>query len=360
MADFNYSNGSSGPGSGNPYELSEWAFTNAWTVAQSKSITSDSLFTQALTAGGNAPTVTAASFNFNPSAIEPLVNIPQQAEGASVAKFFELSGAVIEQLAGLFKGYMTEYFPDDQPYLSEAQKWIVNALQNGGTGIDPHIEAQIWDRDRSRLLKEADRLEDELLAGWAARRYPLPPGAAAHQVLQVRKDAADKIAQASRDIAIKQAEIEIENIKFAVKTALEMYSAAMGAAMEYVKALSVGPQSGMQLIPSITDSQAKLISAANGYYQSRIAVEELRMKAALPNSEWTQQARIKTAELKTEELKTRVGAAVSAAQSLGTQAASALNSLHASASVSGSTSNSVGYSYSNDTASAGPTPAWAG
>ena len=98
-----------------------------------------------------------------------------------------------------------------------------------------------------------------------------------------------------------------------------------------------------------------LITAANEYYRSRISVEELRLKASMPGAEWNQQTRIHNADLTMEEIKQRTAAAVSAAQSLGTQAASALNSLHVAAGVSGSTSNSVGYSYSNDTVSAAPT-----
>lgn len=149
--------------------------------------------------------------------------------------------------------------------------------------------------------------------------------------------------------------MELENVRFAIQQALALYGEASGAAMEYVKALSVGPQSGMQLIPSITDSQSKLITAANAYYESRIHVEELKMKARMPTVEWDQQARIKNADYKLEDRKLRVDAAVAAAQSMGTQAASALNSLHASANISGSGGTNVSYSYSNDTLTAAPT-----
>lgn len=345
--------------SGNPYELSAWAFENAWAVAQNKSTTSDSLFNKALNAVGSAPSVTPARFQFNPNVVEPLVNIPQQAEGASVAKFYEMSTAVINQLAGLFEGYITKYLPDESDYLGAAQRKLYEMLTDGGSGINPLVEDQIWQRDRQRILNDAMRAEEENMAVWAARRYPMPPGAAMYQALQIRRDAADKIAESSRALSIKQMEIEIENVKFAIEASIKLYAAAMSAASDYIKAMAIGPQSGMQLIPSITDSQAKLIGAANEYYRSRISVEELKLKASMPAAEWDQQARLKNAELVMQEIKAKVDAAVSAAQSLGTQAASALNSLHASASVSGSGSNSVSYSYSNDTASPGITPAWA-
>ena len=330
------------------YGLVSATFDRAWGVAQSKSDTSDALFEQALTAGGNAPSMAPAQLAFTASAVEPLVNIPQQAEGASLAKFYELSEAVINQLAGLFTGYMGTYFPDETPYLNKAQEWIVKALTEGGTGMNARVEDQIWQRDRARILKDAGRAAADVLGTFAARNYPLPPGAAAHAVRLIQQDAQDKISQVSRDVAIKQAELEVENVKFAVQQAIGLYSAAMGAACEYVKALSIGPNSAMGVIPSVTDSQAKLISAAADYYRARISVDELRLKAAQPNAEYQQQANAKNADWIMEEIKTRVQAAVAAAQSLGTQAASALNSLHVQAGISSDIGTKVNYSYSGE------------
>jgi hypothetical protein len=336
--------------------LVEGLFNSSWSLGASLANGSSALFAQSIGAVGNTPTVTPAQLNFTPSLVEPNVHIPANAEAASLATFYELSQTVVAQLAELFSGYITEYFPDDTGYLQSAQLWLDKALTEGGTGIAPSIEAQIWDRDRARVLKEAQRLEDETVQTWAARRYPLPPGAATYQVLQVRKDASDKIAAASRDVAIKQAELEIANVRFAVENAIKLYGTAMGAATEYIKALAIGPNSAMQVIPSITDSQSKLIGAASDYYRARISAEELRMKAKLPGAEWDQQSRVATAGFTMEGIKTRVQAAVSAAQSMGTQAAASLNSLHASASLGSSTSagTSVGYSYSNDTLDAPP------
>ena len=347
MAVIPYANTASGS---DPYSLTAWAFSNAWSVAQAKSNTSDSLFQQSLTAGGAAPTITAASTSFTPAVVEPVVNIPQQAEGASVEKFTELSDAVIARLADLFAGYMSTYFPNGG-FFDAAKAWINTAITTGGTGINASVEDQIWQRDRARILDDAAQAEDEAVAGWAARGYPMPPGAAAYQTARMRKETQDKLAQISHDIAVKQFDTEVENVRFAVQQAVDLYTKALGAASDYIKALAIGPNSAMQVVPSITDSQSRLISAAAEYYRARISVEELRLRAQQPNAEFEQRAREKTADLVMEEIKTRVGAAVSAAQSLGTQAASALNSLHASASVSGSGSNSVGYSYSGEVTS---------
>lgn len=343
------------PEDGNPRLLAAWAFENAWKVAGRKAEQSTAWFDSAITADGGPASMAPAPFGFTPSAPPPSVYIPYMAEGASIAKFTELSTAVINQLAGLYSSYMADYFPDECGYLTKAQQWICNTLTNGGTGMNQHVEAQIWERDRARILRDGERAEEEILATWAARRYALPPGAAAYQVLQVRKDTSDKLAESSRAVAIKQAEIEIENVRFAVENAIKLYGAAVAAAGDYLKALSVGPTAGMQVIPSVTDSQAKLIGAATDYWRAGISVEELRMKATMTPAEWDQQSRIKNGDWLQDYIKARVNAAIAAAQSVGTQASAALNSLHANVGVSNGTSDSVSYSYSNDTVDPAPT-----
>ena len=81
----------------------------------------------------------------------------------------------------------------------------------GEVGIPSPVEDQIWQRDRSRVLADVNRTRDEVMSTFAARGFPLPPGAAAHAVRLAQADANDKIAMQSRDVAIKHVDILIEN-----------------------------------------------------------------------------------------------------------------------------------------------------
>jgi hypothetical protein len=355
MADPIYATAGSNYGfDGTPAEVVSDVFNAAWDQASSKSATSSNFFSAALSEGTVASSMAAADLGFIPSVIEPLVDIPTTAAGATVEKFEEYTDLVIDKLSGLFAGYLSTYFPDERAVLGEAEAWLTQALTTGGTGLAPAIEDQIWQRDRARLLAEASRISDELVAAFAARGFPLPPGALLHQQYLVQRDTQDKIAQSSREAAIKAAEMELDNIRFAVQQAVDLYKAAMANAADYIKALSIGPQVGMQIVPSVTDSQSRLISAASEYYRARIGVEELKLKAKLPDAEWEQAARIKNGDWVMEMVKNRVSAAIEAARGLSTQAAAALNGLHASVSVGASASNSVGYSYSGDTSGEAP------
>lgn len=335
----------------NPTEdLPAWQLVNAaWRKAEAIGNAKDSktseYFDKALGEAGSAKHMNPATMNFGVHVAEPDVFIPRMAEAASIENYQHWWSGAIDTLAAQFADFIQNYFPNECDYLGKAQQWICETLKNGGTGVNQHVEQQIWARDRARILADARSQEAEVLNGFAARRYPVPPGAALSMTAQIRAEAAGKIAQASRDVAIKQAEIEIENVKFAVEKAIDLYSAAISAAGDYIKSL-VGSSGNMsQLLPSVTDSQSRLIGAAADYYRARIQVEDLRLRATLPNSEWRQQANVKNVDNDMQAMRNRVDAAIEAAKAMATQAAAALNAMHASASMSDGLSTSHNWSY---------------
>lgn len=333
-----------------PTDLPAWQLVNAaWRKAESISAKAElkttEMFDKALGEAGAAKYMNPATMNFGVNVIEPDVLIPRVAEAASIENFQHWWMGAIDTLADQFANFIDQYFPNECGYLQAAQRWICNTIENGGTGINPIVEQQIWARDRSRLLADSRSQESELLDGFAARRYPIPPGAAVGAVMKLRAEAAGKIAQASRDVAIKQAELEVENVKFAVDKAIGLYSAAMGAAGDYIKSLVSSSGNMSQLLPSVTDSQSRLIGAAADYYRARIQVEDLRLKAAMPNGEWRQQANVKNVDNEMQAMRNKVDAAIEAAKAMAQQASAALNAMHASASMSDSFGASHNWSY---------------
>src|SRR6185503_2244927 len=141
---------------------------------------------------------------------------PQEAEN--------LYNTIASQLNALIGNgltyFMATFFPNTS-YLDDALAWIDGAIKTGGSGIRASVEQQLWERGRARVLADSARAEDEAMATWASRRFPIPPGALTNQVNQIRLDASQKLAETSRDIAVKSFDTEIENLRFAVKTAVD-------------------------------------------------------------------------------------------------------------------------------------------
>lgn len=93
---------------------------------------------------------------------------------------------------------------------------------SGGTGLDPAVEQAIWDRARSRETSIAQANVDEVMRTSEALGYHLPAGVTAAHRREAQKDYFDKIGGHSRDISIKQADLEQANLKDTIESGMRM------------------------------------------------------------------------------------------------------------------------------------------
>ena len=307
---------------------------NAIEVANDQADAASGYAAAAMTAAQSAATMGSPGFSFTPNPGPFTVAIPNTANVNLNPQFQSLYSQIKNDLVAQFATFFNTYFPNECDYLGEAQQWICDAISVGGTGIPAPVEAQIWDRDRERVLQEASRVEDELLSGWSAKGYPLPPGALVYAAYRVNADAQNKISQQSRDVAIKQIEIEIENIRFAVQQALNLRIGAVQAASAYINALARAADVGVQFSQQAVNAQAELINAATNFYRARIAIEEIKYNVAAKNAELELHAQKADVDAFMLRAGNASGAASQAARAAGDMAAAALNALHSQATLS--------------------------
>lgn len=305
----------------------------ALAVASSKSLEADRFANQAVSAASGYASFTPQSIVFTPGNIEPVVTIPRSAAGVDSALYNSTYGQIVTDLSTKFERFFADYFPDECDYLTSAQQRLCEML-NGGRGIPAHIEDQIWQRDRARVLTEVGRVQQEIIAGAAARGFPLPPGAAIHAAQAAQQSAQNQIAQQSRDVAIKHIDLLISNIQFAVQNALEYRIRGIQAAGDYIKTVAMGPEIAARLATSAAGAQAQLISAASQYYRNRISVEELKIEVAKFNTATRTEAGMNDVREFSNRLRAKTETLAAAARAAGDQASAALNAVHASAQVS--------------------------
>lgn len=101
-------------------------------------------------------------------------------------------------------------------------KATLNTRLSGGTGLSPAVEQAIWDRARSRETQNALANEAEVMRNSEALGFQLPAGVLAVQLRQAQQDYYDKLSTLSRDIAIKQADLEQENLKQTISAGMEL------------------------------------------------------------------------------------------------------------------------------------------
>lgn len=244
------------------------------------------------------------------------------------ARYDATTASVIAMLTDKFAAYMLAYFPPSN-YLEYAQEWIRNVFAVGGTGFAPGVEDQIWQRERARLMKDSGRAQEEATALWATKGYPLPPGAANAAVLRVQEDLLGQIADSSRGQAIKAAEIEIENLRFAVTSAIDLRVKGLNAAADYIRTMALAPTVGAQVTAAAASAQADLSRALTQMYSATVTATELPVRLRITDAELRERAEEANLRASSEAQHDRVSAALGASTALGHIAAAAVNGLHA-------------------------------
>lgn len=99
---------------------------------------------------------------------------------------------------------------------------LVERFNQGGVVIEPVIWEALWARDNDRENRAAEKLIAEINEEWSSRGFQLPQGVQNANIAEVRQNVQSTAASRSRDIAIKEADMNIENLKFAVNQGIAL------------------------------------------------------------------------------------------------------------------------------------------
>jgi hypothetical protein len=92
----------------------------------------------------------------------------------------------------------------------------------GGTGLNPLVEQAIWDRGRDRESKASVLAMRSSLIDQVSRGFSRPVGSTLAIIDLIAQDTQSKIIDLSREIMIKQAELEQENIKTSIQQTIAL------------------------------------------------------------------------------------------------------------------------------------------
>ena len=294
------------------------------------------------------PTITGGTVAV-PTIAEPAVDIPSTQSGNDWETIFDTKYLELAAwLDGKFATFRTNYFPDESNAYTAAENALQACLANPATYLPADVQAQFYADDQARIIGEKNRAQDSVVAQFAARRFPLPPDVAANAVLQIEQKAQDELAESSRKLTM----MSVEQFRFVVEKTLGLRQAAMASAIDYIKALASGPDMASKLVGTGYDAQSKLISAASSFYNARTQAAETISKIQQYNNSTALEVSVKNQAAELTMIEDKLRALIAEAGGIAQMATSLFNNLHASVSASDSFSRSVGYSYSNDTASA--------
>lgn len=177
----------------------------------------------------------------------------------------------------LIAGWLNDYFPNFT--CTKAEDWICDTIENGGQGLPVDIEEAIYSRARDRQNQESFMLEQDAVDGFASMGFTMPSGHLNAVLRSVREKSYDAIAQQNRDIAIEQAKIRLDTLKFAVEQANNLRLNVWKAIMDGIGAYMNLGNDALARANAIVAAKRGLWDSTAAYYDALVKVASLDLDA---------------------------------------------------------------------------------
>ena len=176
-----------------------------------------------------------------------------------------------------------EYTPGAQytsALLTALQASLLERITTGGTGLSADAEQAIWDRGRERearayadAVKELDKME--------RLGFALPPGVffAKRTEMLREKEANDR--GHSREVMIKAAELELDNVKHALTTATTVESQLINYANSVEQRLFDATKYATEAGIAIFNAKVQQYQALVEVYRTKVQIYEAQVRAEI-------------------------------------------------------------------------------
>lgn len=180
-----------------------------------------------------------------------------------------------------------EYTPGDgytSTLLSALQTKLESVIENGGTGLSQDVENAIWDRNRERearsardALAELDRMEE--------MGFSLPPGVYVDGRIKIATETDYVNRGHSREVMIKQAELEQANVQHALTVATQLEGSLLQYTNQVEQRLFDSCKYATEAGISIYNARVQAYGALVDAYKARLAVYESQVRGELAKVE---------------------------------------------------------------------------
>jgi hypothetical protein len=157
---------------------------------------------------------------------------------------------------------------------------LQDRIENGGTGLNPDVEDAIWDRGREREARSAANAQAEL-DRMEAMGFALPPGVYldAHLKLMTEMDYVNR--GHSREVMIKQAELEQTNVLAALQTSQVLENSLITYANAVEQRLFDATKYATEAGVAIYNAQVQAYAAYVDAYKTKIQIYEAQVRAQI-------------------------------------------------------------------------------
>ena len=162
---------------------------------------------------------------------------------------------------------------------------VIRTLWSGGSGIPPAVEQAMVERALSREDMIANRELDSVAEEFSLRGFTMPTGMQAARTDQMRQDLALKKLSLNRELTIKFAEWQIENIRFGVQQAIAAENVYVNIFLNSAQRMFEAARFQIESQINIYNAQVSLFNARMNGYQIEASVFDTLVKAELSKIE---------------------------------------------------------------------------
>ncbi len=206
--------------------------------------------------------------------------------------------------------YEKRLSPHSQEYMERLEKRL-DEMAEGGTALPDNIEQAIFDRTRRRTRAEQEARETEVWQDAAQRGFTMPPGITQAALHRAGTQANNENTTAASDVAIRMAELEQQNIQFALQTMSSLRQAVINATLQYAGTLAQVNGQALEYSRAVAASaiesynaEVNLFNAKVSYFQAQAQVYEVELRSAFAELEKYREL------LRAEQLKSDVNAQI--------------------------------------------------
>lgn len=160
--------------------------------------------------------------------------------------------------------------------IAKVREWL-----RGGTGLPPEIEQALFDKARSREVDTALEAKQGAFDTWAGRGFSMPPGMLVEQVNVANEKS--RLAQNTleREILIKSAEWEIENLRVAVEKGIALEGMLLAQFNSTAQRMFDAAKYRVEADINMFNAMVAVFNSQTQAYQIGAQVFKIRLEAAL-------------------------------------------------------------------------------
>lgn len=233
----------------------------------------------------DAPVVALPEF----SAQRPETNLAAPTDFAERFRldFADQNASMRSALEGAIDAQLAKINPQFHTQMAALEARLSQYLA-GGSALRPEIEDAYFQRAADKASAEYQRTRDAAYVEGASRGFTIPGGAVFSAAARARQAAADNNARVALEMALKQAELEQQNLQFAVTQSSNLRQMVLNAAMQWAghlvqingQALQFA-QGVLQASVQLYETQVRIVQANVEIYRAEAQVYEYRLKSVL-------------------------------------------------------------------------------